>query len=94
VADWPEEWRYAYEERAGIQEFTGGLSRAEAERQAEACVRLEYARTVEMPPENQASTVTTQVASPSRVGEPGGARTGVPVRGPGVPEGEEAPSGA
>lgn len=30
----PEEWREAFEERAGIMEYMGGLSRTEAERQA------------------------------------------------------------
>ena len=44
VSDWPGSWRELYEERAGIMEHDGGLSREAAERQAEARVRAEYAR--------------------------------------------------
>lgn len=44
VADWPEEWRDAWEERAALMEHLGGLARDEAERRAEARVRLECAR--------------------------------------------------
>jgi len=39
LSDWPESWRFLYEERAGLMEFCGGLSRAEAERQAEQDIR-------------------------------------------------------
>ena len=39
VVDWPPVWREAFEERAAIMEFDGGLSRAEAEVGAEACIR-------------------------------------------------------
>ena len=43
-AAWPVEAIESFEERAGICEFDGGLARAEAERVAERCVRLEHAR--------------------------------------------------
>jgi hypothetical protein len=38
-ADWPEDAREEYEERAAIMEFEGGLSRQEAEILAEVSVR-------------------------------------------------------
>lgn len=44
--DWPEEWRDAWEERAAIMEFSAHLPRDVAEREAEVCVRQEYARQV------------------------------------------------
>ena len=44
VAEWPPVWREAFEERAAIMEFEGGLSRAQAEGCAEACIRSEYER--------------------------------------------------
>lgn len=44
LADWPEEARLAFEERAGICEFDGGLPRAQAEVEAERCVRVAHAR--------------------------------------------------
>jgi hypothetical protein len=43
VADWPLCWREIFEERAGIMEFQGNLSRAEAERKAELDVRRQAA---------------------------------------------------
>lgn len=49
VADWPEEWLYAWEERSGIIEYLGGLPREEAEHLAEERVRLECARSREVP---------------------------------------------
>ncbi|MDA0334268.1 MAG: hypothetical protein O2782_03790 [bacterium] len=42
VSDWPEEWRAAYEERAAIMEFDGGLPRGAAEQRAETLVRAEH----------------------------------------------------
>ncbi len=42
---WPPVLRDAFEERAGIMEFDGGLSREAAEREAERLIRLEHART-------------------------------------------------
>ena len=33
-ATWPNDMRYAYEERAGIKEFEGGIARDVAEEQA------------------------------------------------------------
>jgi hypothetical protein len=39
VAAWPEDAREHFEERAAIMEYDGGLTRAEAERRAEAEVR-------------------------------------------------------
>ena len=42
VADWPEPWREVYEERAGIAEHHGCLARCDAERLAEARVRMLY----------------------------------------------------
>jgi hypothetical protein len=42
VADWPEGYRYLYEERAGIMEFDGNMPRAQAETAAEVIVRDTY----------------------------------------------------
>lgn len=42
---WPEPWRTEVEERAGILQFDGGLSRDVAEREAERLLRVEHART-------------------------------------------------
>ena len=39
---WPEKWREAYEERAGIMEFDGGLPHAEAEKDAENRIRAAF----------------------------------------------------
>jgi len=39
LADWPAEYRDAFEERVAIIQFDGGLSRAAAEGAAEQCVR-------------------------------------------------------
>lgn len=40
LSDWPIEWREEYEERAGIvEEGSRGLTRSEAEREAERIVR-------------------------------------------------------
>lgn len=38
----PEEWREAFEERAGIMEYMGGISRQEAERQAKVICLAEF----------------------------------------------------
>ena len=43
---WPEDAVEAFEERAGIMEHVGMLPRADAERRAEECVRMEWARKV------------------------------------------------
>ena len=43
LADWPPSWREAFEERAAIMEYEGGLSRNEAERRAAEIVRADYA---------------------------------------------------
>ncbi len=50
VADWREPWREVYEERAGIAEHHGGLARDEAERLAEARVRMLYGEPAELTP--------------------------------------------
>lgn len=42
VNDWPEDWRYVYEERAGIMEYDGNLTRQEAEQRAETIARAAY----------------------------------------------------
>jgi hypothetical protein len=42
--DWPADERERFEERAGFMEFEGGLSREDAEREAERLVRVEHAR--------------------------------------------------
>lgn len=42
VRDWPAEWRYRFEERAGIIEYDGCRPRYEAERMAEWLVRLQH----------------------------------------------------
>lgn len=34
AAAWPERWREAWEERAAVMEYDGGLARADAERRA------------------------------------------------------------
>jgi hypothetical protein len=44
VAEWPEVRRAAFEERAGILEFDGGLAHEAAEREAERLVRVQHAR--------------------------------------------------
>ena len=46
VADWPPEWRYRFEERAGILEYEAGITRHNAEREAEAAARVAYAKEV------------------------------------------------
>ena len=43
-SSWAEPWRSAFEERAALMEFEGGLPREAAEREAEHLVRLEQAR--------------------------------------------------
>lgn len=43
-SDWPEEWIEAFEERAAVMEFDAGITRAEAERNAEESTRREAAR--------------------------------------------------
>jgi len=45
LAAWPAEERDRYEERAGIQQFEGGLPREVAEREAERAARLAHIRT-------------------------------------------------
>ena len=40
--DWPDDWRYVYEERAAIMEFDGNLNRQDAEQWAETIVRAAY----------------------------------------------------
>lgn len=42
VNDWPEDWRYRYDERAGIMEFDGDLTRQQAETRAETITRAVY----------------------------------------------------
>lgn len=44
VKDWPAEWLENYEERAGIMEYDGGLTRKEAEEQAEWLLRRQFKR--------------------------------------------------
>jgi hypothetical protein len=44
LAAWPDDERENYEERAGIRQFEGGLSREVAERKAERDVRLAHLR--------------------------------------------------
>ncbi len=39
IADWPEQWRELYEERAGILQFTANFPRWKAEVMAEAEIR-------------------------------------------------------
>lgn len=41
---WPDPWLTEVEERAGILQFDGGLSREVAEREAERLLRVEYGR--------------------------------------------------
>lgn len=43
-AEWPDELRELFEERAAILEFDGGLERSDADRQAEEYVRTEYGK--------------------------------------------------
>jgi len=42
VKDWPEDWRFLFEERAAIVEYDGNLPREKAEALAEAAVRREF----------------------------------------------------
>ena len=42
ITDWPEDWRFLYEERAAIMEYDGNLPRERAETLAEADVRKEF----------------------------------------------------
>lgn len=44
VARWPETWRDAFEERAGLLQFEAGHPLDVAEREAERLVRLDHAR--------------------------------------------------
>ena len=44
LGSWPPEWREAFEERAGLMQFDGGLPRDRAEAEAERRVRLDHAR--------------------------------------------------
>jgi hypothetical protein len=39
LSDWPEDWKFLFNERAGIMEFDGGFSKAEAEYEAEKDIR-------------------------------------------------------
>ena len=39
ISDWPQEWRELWAERAGVMEFEAGMSRKEAEREAENDIR-------------------------------------------------------
>jgi hypothetical protein len=48
IQQWPAEWRYRYEERAGIMEFDGNADRATAELEAELCCRAEHAEECEV----------------------------------------------
>ena len=42
IADWPDKWRELYEERAGIMEFAGNISKATAESLAEKEIRRRF----------------------------------------------------
>ncbi len=44
VCRWPEPWREAFEERAGMLQFEGNCNQEAAEREAERLVRVEHAR--------------------------------------------------
>ncbi len=44
LADWPDEWREVFEERAAIMEYDGGLSQVDATARAEGIVRTMYER--------------------------------------------------
>ncbi len=61
LADWPEEWRAALDERAGIMEFEGGVAPTEAQAAAEGCVRAEYRR--RYPSETIAAVTGVSVAA-------------------------------
>lgn len=39
VSRWPPEWKFLYDERAGIKEFQGNIPRAQAEEDAEDEIR-------------------------------------------------------
>lgn len=39
ISEWPPEWRELWNERSGVMEFDGGMSRRHAEAQAESDVR-------------------------------------------------------
>jgi len=42
-AQWPQDWRYRFDERAAILEFDAGFARKEAEFRAQAMTRAEAA---------------------------------------------------
>ena len=44
LSDWPPGYRTAYEERAAIAEFHGGMSREDAEKWADTILREIFAR--------------------------------------------------
>lgn len=94
ASDWPEEWRDNREERAGFIQYLGGLSKGEAEHQAEICVREEYARSLVPPLGSPPVTVFAEAVSLSQSCGPGEARTGGLEREPGDLEGEWALSGS
>ena len=42
IKDWPDRWREDFEERAGIMEYDGGITKEEAEAQAEWVLRCQF----------------------------------------------------
>lgn len=66
-AVWPERWREAFKERAGIIEFDGGRPRAVAEQEAEQVVRVEHARAFV----HRSALVVTPVAAAVATGTSG-----------------------
>ena len=44
LGSWPPEWCEAFEERAGLMQFDGGLPKDQAEAEAERRVRLKHVR--------------------------------------------------
>ena len=75
VADWPSEQRELYEERAGFGEYVGGMTRDEAERTAEALVRLRVAANADeivcplgSTPENRESSLRVRESTPQSGG--------------------------
>jgi hypothetical protein len=66
-AAWPDPWREAFEERAGIIEFDGGRPRAIAEQEAERLVRVEHVRAFV----HRSALVVTPVAAAVATGTSG-----------------------
>ena len=78
LADWPEDWRDYFEERAGIFEADGELPRAQAEQQADTETRQAYAQWVQTTFPTATPPIPAPVASPPAVSAMGASPVPVP----------------